>query len=337
MKTIAKVLFGSKLYGTDTPESDTDYKEIFVPDAESILLGTVKNHMSYNTSSDDVKNTAEDVDYESFSLRYFINLGIEGETLALDMIHAPANRVVHSDLPAVWAELQANRSHFYSTDMKSYLGYVRKQAGKYGVKGSRMACLRQVMEALAAAPSHSPDPKHEGKRLRKTRVGDIAHTLPLNEFCEWTVDENQRSGFQDFYVVLARKFQTSVSVEEMQNSLQKTWDDYGHRARQAELNEGIDFKALSHALRGGLQLKEIYSTGDLVYPLKDREYLIKVKAGEIPFKEIQVALEGVVSEVEKLSVQAKKNGMQEKADPTFWDKFIREVYLDEILSVYGPK
>ncbi len=337
MKTIVKMLFGSKLYGTDTPESDTDYKEIFVPGAESILLGTMKNHMSYNTGSDAVKNSAKDIDYELFSLRYFINLGIEGETLALDMIHAPMDKVVKSDLPAVWAELQANRSQFYSTDMKSYLGYVRKQAGKYGVKGSRMACLRQVMEALEAAPAQSPDPKYNGERMRKTRVGDIAHTLPLNEFCEWVKDENQRSGFQDFYVVLARKFQISVSVEEMQKSLQKTWEEYGHRARQAELNEGIDFKALSHALRGGLQLKEIYSTGDLVYPLKDREYLMQVKAGSVPFKEIQEQLEDVVEEVEKLASQAKKNGMREKADPTFWDNFIRDVYLEEILSVYGPK
>lgn len=49
MKIIAKVLFGSKLYGADGPESDTDYKEIYVPSARDIIIGNVKNHMSRNT------------------------------------------------------------------------------------------------------------------------------------------------------------------------------------------------------------------------------------------------------------------------------------------------
>ncbi|MGZ7230903.1 hypothetical protein ACXWOM_10615, partial [Streptococcus pyogenes] len=74
-------------------------------------------------------------------------------------------------------------------------------------------------------------------------------------------------------------FQTTITVAEMKYSLTKLWNEYGERARKAEANEGVDWKALSHALRGGLQLQEIYTTGDLVYPLKDAEFIKKVKAG----------------------------------------------------------
>lgn len=42
MKTVMKSYFGSHLYGTSTPESDVDFKEIFVPPARDILIGNVK-------------------------------------------------------------------------------------------------------------------------------------------------------------------------------------------------------------------------------------------------------------------------------------------------------
>ncbi|EOU4524862.1 hypothetical protein ACOIZZ_001972 [Escherichia coli] len=46
-----KSYFGSHLYGTSTPESDVDFKEIFVPPARDILIGNVKEHMSKNTNN----------------------------------------------------------------------------------------------------------------------------------------------------------------------------------------------------------------------------------------------------------------------------------------------
>jgi len=284
LKTVAKILFGSKLYGTDTPASDTDYKEIYIPDSKSLVIGNAKNHMSNNTGTDGMKNTSEDIDHEIFSLKYFIDLAMAGETVAIDMIHAPADKVVYSDLPHVWKELQANRDKFYTTDMKSYLGYVRKQAAKYGVKGSRMAALRQVADVLKSTPNTVNS--EGGLAHRQRRVDEISHLLPVNEFCEWTVDTNQKAGCQNFYVVFGRKFQMTISVEEMKRSIYKLWDEYGARARQAEQNNGIDFKALSHALRGGYQLQEIYQTGDLVYPLKKAEHIKAVKNGEVHFKDI---------------------------------------------------
>lgn len=87
---------------------------------------------------------------------------------------------------------------------------------------------------------------------------------------------------------------------------------------------------MSHALRGGLQLKEIYSTGDLKYPLRQADDILDVKLGKLPFVEVQQMLEDTVDEVEQLSVQAKKNGMPDKVDERFWDKFVYDVYSDEV-------
>lgn len=335
MRTVMKGYFGSHLYGTSTPESDVDFKEIFVPHPRDILLGTAMNHTNLNTNNTATKNTKDDVDHELYSLKYFFKLAADGETVALDMIHTPANLVVKSDLPDVWKFIQENRSRFYTTNMKAYLGYVRKQASKYGVKGSRLAALRGVLAIVNQIPEQWVDYQEDGStKQRRTKVEDIKHRLPENEFCEWVFHNHEKTGPQTFYTVLGRKYQTTLSLIELKQSLNKLDAEYGERARKAEANEGIDWKALSHAYRAGYQLKEIYQTGDLVYPLKNASVIKAIKAGDMPFKVVQGLLENTVDEVEVLAIQAAKNGMPAKVDMKFWDKFVEEVYLDNHNSYY---
>lgn len=335
MKTIVKSYFGSHLYGTSTPDSDVDFKEIFVPHPRDILLCQAMNHTNHNTNNSATKNSKDDIDHELFSLKYFFKLAADGETVALDMLHTPPEMVVKSDLPEVWKFIQDNRARFYTTDMKAYLGYVRKQAGKYGVKGSRLAELHKVLDVIRDIPEWKYNDRPQQKGINERwKVQDIADKLPLSEFLEWTTFVDHKSGEQHFYNVLGRKFQTTITIKEMKYSLEKLDAEYGERARKAEANEGVDWKALSHALRGGLQLQEIYSTGDLKYPLAESAKILQVKLGELPFKEVQEMLEETVDEVERLAHQADKNGMPKKVDMKFWDDFVEKVYLENHNDFY---
>ncbi|EEZ6272212.1 hypothetical protein DC424_001308 [Escherichia coli] len=327
MKTIMKSYFGSHLYGTSTPESDVDFKEIYVPHARDILTGNVKEHMSKNTNNTSSKNTKDDVDHELYSLKYFFKLAADGETVALDMLHTPPSLVVKSDLPDVWKYIQDNRSRFYTTNMKSYLGYVRKQASKYGVKGSRLAVLRQALKRSNEWGQYFDN----GAVIRLSHMKNV---LPVGEFASWVETENEKTGKQTFYNLLDRKFQDTLTNKEFNAILVKLEENYGERARKAEANEGIDWKALSHACRGGLQLLEIYKTGDLVYPLQDAPFILDVKLGKHTFKTVQEFLEDIVVQVEHASEQAAKNGMQQKVDMSFWDDFLEQVYLENHNSYY---
>ncbi|QYC95604.1 thioredoxin [Escherichia phage vB_EcoM_TU01] len=327
MKTIMKAYFGSHLYGTSTPESDVDFKEIYVPHARDILTGNVKEHMSKNTNNTSSKNTKDDVDHELYSLKYFFKLAADGETVALDMLHTPQSLVVKSDLPDVWKYIQDNRSRFYTTNMKSYLGYVRKQASKYGVKGSRLAVLRQALKRSNEWGQYFDN----GAVIRLSHMKNV---LPVGEFASWVETENEKTGKQTFYNLLDRKFQDTLTNKEFNAILVKLEENYGERARKAEANEGIDWKALSHACRGGLQLLEIYKTGDLVYPLQDAPFILDVKLGKHTFKTVQEFLEDIVDQVEHASEQAAKNGMQQKVDMSFWDDFLEQVYLENHNSYY---
>lgn len=327
MNTVFYGYHGSYLYGTNTESSDVDYKGIFIPEVKDMICGNVKDILSYSTGEEHAKNKKGDIDVEMISLRKFINLAIQGETYIMDMLHTPDDKtIITSD---VWKYIQRHRDMFYCTNMKAYLGYVMKQASKYGVKGSRVAALRQVVEYMETVSDSKVEQLGENVRglsVQQLRVKDIANGLPRNEFCFFETDERSN---HTFYVLMGRKYMQTITVKEFRAAVNKLWKEYGDRARAAEMNQGIDWKALSHAYRGGVQLKEIYKTGDLVYPLADREMIVKIKQGRLPFKEVQQLLEDTVHEVELLVENAKRNGMRSSPSHEFWQNFVNQVYMDE--------
>lgn len=86
MNTIVRVLFGSNLYGTATPESDTDYKSVHIPNGRDIILQQVKGVIATNSKADTTrKNEAEDIDDESFSLHKYLHLVSQGDMMATEL------------------------------------------------------------------------------------------------------------------------------------------------------------------------------------------------------------------------------------------------------------
>lgn len=52
MKTIVKTIAGSHLFGLNTENSDTDYKGIYLPSAEQILLSSYPETISQSTGKE---------------------------------------------------------------------------------------------------------------------------------------------------------------------------------------------------------------------------------------------------------------------------------------------
>jgi len=146
MNLIVRMVFGSHLYGTNTPESDKDFKGVFMPTKEQIYLGKIPKCYSEQTGDDKSKNTKEDTDTEIYSLHYFIKLACEGQTVALDMLHAPLDMRTYSS--PLWHRIIFNRSKFYTKNMKAFVGYARRQAAKYGIKGSRLDAAKNVLDFI---------------------------------------------------------------------------------------------------------------------------------------------------------------------------------------------
>lgn len=146
MGIIVKMIFGSHLYGMDTPASDKDYKGVFMPTKEQIFLGNIPKSYNETTKHGNEKNTSEDIDTEIYSLHYFIKLACEGQTVALDMLHAPKNMILETSY--IWKEIVESREKFYTKNLRAFVSYARKQASKYGIKGSRLSTVKNVLEIL---------------------------------------------------------------------------------------------------------------------------------------------------------------------------------------------
>ncbi len=59
MPNIVNMEYGSKLYGTSTPASDTDYAKVFMPTMEELLLQKGIQSKDTSTGREHEKNTSE--------------------------------------------------------------------------------------------------------------------------------------------------------------------------------------------------------------------------------------------------------------------------------------
>lgn len=321
--------FGSHLYGLSTPDSDTDYKGIFLPNRDDLLLQRAPRTQSWSTGDNNDRNTSEDVDNEFFALHEFVRQALKGETVAIDMLHAWQDcgrygfmdrrhlTYVPNDKFPIWRDLVENRTSFYTSSMKSYLGYVRKQAAKYGVKGSRLECAEQVlnkMSKLVNVPNQT------------VRMYEIMDLLPQNEHAFITEKDGK-----EFYSVCERLIEPTAKINYAYGVVNKIVDNYGERAKQARDNKGIDWKAISHALRGGYQMRHILKYGDFDYPLPESDHLLKVKHGELDFQtNVKPELEALVENVNKL---AEQTSLPAHNDHKSWNQWVIDVYDKYVIGV----
>ena len=301
MFEVVKMVFGSHLYGTATPWSDKDYKGVFFPWWKDVVLQRVPRSIRESTKPhSDSKNTPKDVETEMYSLHYFIHLACEGETVALDMLHAPSKFwITHTE---TWKDLVKNREKFYTKSLKAFVGYARRQAAKYGVKGSRLSEAKTVLEFLKA---QSPS----------TRVSDVWDSLPRGEHIH-----KSKNDVDHLYEVCGKKLNSRSYCLHHVPMLEAFVNRYGERARQAEQNEGVDWKAVSHAFRAAYQVEHILRHGGYTYPLPETEWLCKVKGGTLHFTtEVAPKLDTLMTQLEELSAAST---LPEKVDRTYWDQWL---------------
>lgn len=314
LNLIVKMKFGSHLYGTETSKSDIDYKGVFLPSKTEVLLGRIPKCHNYSSGNSTAKNTPKDVDVEIYSLHYFISLASEGQTVALDMLHAPDSVIEVSS--EIWNTIVSERQRFYTKNLKSFINYARRQASKYGIKGSRLNAVSEVLNLLKSEVS-----------TQKLRY--VWDKLPQMEHC--FVAETDPNGMRQ-YQVCGKLFQESAEIGYIIPILEKFYDDYGARAKEAAENKNIDWKAISHALRAAFQVKEIFIQRTITFPLKAAPFLLQVKEGKLDYlTEVAPVLESLMTEVEEL---ASSSNLPDKVDTAYWERFICNTLEQELFCKY---
>ena len=322
-KTIARIIFGSHLYGTNTETSDTDYKSIHLPPARDILLQKVTDSTGHAViRPEGEKNTPDDIDDESYSLQRYLQLLAEGQTVAIDMLFAPANFQLTST--HYWGEIYHNRHKLLTKKSASFLGYCRTQANKYGIKGSRVSAAKKAMEFFEVWNKVDP---HE-----KVGYAVSMDMVPSSEHERVYEKETTHGHTEQYYECCNRSVGFKNTVKEAYGIYKRIYEEYGKRARLAEANEGVDYKALSHAVRVGTEALELLNTGHVTFPLPNKEHILQIKKGMLQYKTVATEIESLLEQVEKASVTSK---LREEPDWDWINDCVVTAYGREVIQYWG--
>lgn len=318
---IFRTVFGSHLYGTDTPQSDFDFKHVFLPSGRDILLGQVNHsNSSARAKGEFEKNSAGETEEEGFSLQRYLHLLSEGQTVSLDMLFAPISFHAEPAHP-IWHEIVANQHRLITKRSAAFVGYCRQQANKYGIKGSRVAAAKAALEVITAMVAKTPQGRldeHEAASLE---------LVAAHEHCAIELIE-QPSGVNLAHLsVCGRKLSFRQPVKESLKVIRLLVDTYGGRALMAESNQGVDWKALSHAVRVGHEAIELLATGKITFPLPYAKEILNIKLGRVPYQNVAEGIEKLLEEVER---QSQISSLPEKADIPFIQDFVIAAHRAQI-------
>ena len=323
MRTIVRIKFGSHLYGTSTPASDIDFKSVFVPGGRDILLQRVKGSISsQRPKAEGEKNVAGEIDEEAYSLQRFLGLAAEGQTVALDVLFAP-RWSMPVEPRGEWLEIERNRSRLITRKSAAFVGYCRQQANKYGIKGSRVAAARLGLALLAE------ELENRGTLAKLFEAEDrIASLTAAHEHMalldiEGATDIHGAKRTVRHWEVCNRKMPLTQTIKSAHEVMRRIVDEYGHRARQAENNAGVDWKALSHAVRVARQAIELLRTGFVIFPRPEAEHLTAIKLGQLPYQKVAEEIDDLLPMVER---EAEASILPATADLVWIDDFVAETY-----------
>lgn len=317
---IIEIKFGSHLYGTDTENSDLDLKCIYLPTKREILLGSYKKTIQTNRPKREYeRNNKDDVDLEILSLDRYIDLLLQGQTMALDMLFSPSSNYTDFKEEGLYVMnyLKMHRQKFLNKNVNAFVGYAKQQAAKYGQKGFRIHAIKATLEKL-----ENIGPFDTFAGLDQASVVAWLKSVKNENLTIEELDGPNGTKIKHLNVA-GRMYPFTAQVRYWKQQLQKRYDEYGHRAILAEKNEGIDWKALSHAVRVNSEAYELLTTSTITFPRPDRQLLLDIKLGRVKYAEVAEIIEQGLVDLETAS---KTSELPNQPDRKFAEDFIVEMY-----------
>jgi len=301
-----KSIYGSQLYGTNTPSSDTDLKQIHMNPTDVLLTGKYSGCFSQNTNTKG-KNTSEDVDFESKELRHFIKEALSGQTYAIDLLFTPRRLIIETS--NTWEEIIENRHLLISNNIKPFIGYVTSQAEKYSAKGDKIKELDAFIGMIEKLSHKS-----------STTLAEIVDQIYISGFKYFSVNIK---GTEQYLFGPNCEFPLNRRIVEVYPVLVEKRKSYCKRAEEAAKNDGLDLKAYYHALRIIWQLEDYMTTQKLEFPSPRVHHLIDIRSGKYTKGYIE---DWIASEIERV-LQLPNNLPEPNYD--FWNDWLMVQYMKQ--------
>lgn len=330
MRKICEIKFGSHLYGTSTPESDLDFKGIYLPSSREICMGNYNKTINVQRlKKSGERNTKDDIDTELFSLDRFLELLCDGQAVALDMLFAPIEMYTYTNTNSRWdwilSYIYENRREFLNSNVNAFVGYARQQAAKYGVKGTRMDALRATLDLLEQFPEQDKLDQHTVALVCLVESSKDLISLEKTPLVEIVYINAPNGKTEPHLHVAGRNIPFHATVKYAKSIFGKIYQGYGARAFKAQLAGGKDYKALSHAVRVNSEAKELLETGFITFPRPDADLLLKIKTIQLPFEQISEIIEQGLADLMKAQ---EKSTLSATPNRAFAEELIYRVHKE---------
>lgn len=266
-KEIFRCVYGSRLFGTNLPESDEDFRAVVLPSRADILLGNAEKITQVESRKR--ANVAGDVDKTDLTVQAFLGLLEKSEVTAIETLFAPA---LYST--AEWDLIAAHKKNLVCANVNKFVGFSKAQISRYAGRGKDLAAAQSVLAVLDTIPG------------KKRPVADSETVLErLRELCdktpglEMSVDEKHPT--VPILTLSGRSSHLTQGVGVVRSVFQKVVDRAGQRTLDAaQRQDKTDYKGLYHAVRILLQGEELLNTGEIRFPLESTPLLLRVRSGE---------------------------------------------------------
>jgi hypothetical protein len=252
--------------------------------------------------------------------------------MALDILFAPDNMYIEmSDLGRqIMSEIKANQHRLLNKNVNSFVGYAKQQASRYGIKGSRMDAVRCVMDLLNTFEPNSRLGEYKIEIAQLVKISSQLISLEKTPLIEViAIPGPNKVDMMPHLHVCGRKVPYNATVKHAKDVYGRILDGYGARARAASVAGGIDFKALSHAVRVNAQAQELLETGHITFPRPERQLLIDIKEEKLQYEQVAEIIEQGLAD---LLAKQEVSTLPEKPDYQWAEDFVCKVYTDVVLN-----
>ena len=285
---ILKVKTGSYLYGTNMSTSDEDYVGIFMP-TEEYVFGLKKIEeidLSIVKKDKNNKNTSDSIDCKYYEFRKFIKLAMECNPNILEILFTNNENITYINLYG--HILLQNKKLFISKLVKQkFLGYAFSQKHKMQIKTDNYFDLQNALLIL------------EKNNKDMLLIEFINYNKDYNYIFKSNYDKNHNT---KFITVGDLNLQPSYTINKVISVLNDRLSKVGNR-EELYTKYGYDVKFGMHLIRLMFEGIELLKTGNLIFPLKEKEYLKEIRKGNISVNEILKLSDILEKDIEKLSIE----------------------------------
>lgn len=355
-QALFEIPFGSHLYGTNGPTSDLDFKVVCLPSLVDLLKNTQQKNRKVlpEGKKDGEKMNKDEAEYEYIPLQVFLNDFFNGQTYALEIAFA----VMQGKFTAMdtrdtheleeWINMLVGL--YLTSNVKKMVGYAVSQSQNYGLKTERYTVLR---DAIAIVQSYLDTQATNAGFLASVQVAqnvrlDAAPSLVERlvelkhvKCCE-ILNGSGGTAMAPAIEICGKQFPLTTAVSTVLRSITSLLNTYGDRVKKYD-GEGVDWKALSHAIRITEQVLELSKTGFITFPRPNAAYLKSVKDGEVSieeatavltdrFNELDVAVTNSILPEKTEQLEVNFEQFKESMLLTFYHKDMMQITREEFIE-----